>query len=112
MVEKGKIERKEFGFLNLDVEMSSNEVKIWACNKNGVNQFRLQARGKVHAATISDIIVTKEQESGVCCPKCKEVVMLIKEGIKVLYATVKCPYCGYIMNVRVSTHEDVPLKVS
>ena len=50
--------RKEFGIVNLVVEMSPNEVKIWACDpKEGRNVFRLKATGKVYAADISDIIV-------------------------------------------------------
>lgn len=52
-----KAERKEFGFVNLVVAKSDNEVRVWACGKDGINVFRLKVVGKVHAATINDIVV-------------------------------------------------------
>lgn len=55
-----KIERKDFGFLNLEVTKSDNEVRVWASSIGGINQFRLKATGKVHAATIADIVVTSK----------------------------------------------------
>ena len=53
--------RKEFGIVNLVVEKFENEVKIWACNRiTGENVFRLKAMGKVHAATIADIVIEQK----------------------------------------------------
>lgn len=43
------------------------------------------------------------------CPKCSRVVATIKEAVKTLYGTVKCPYCGHWMALEVS--ERVGLKV-
>lgn len=60
MVKKIKIEKKDFGFVRLEVTKSDSEVRVWACGRDGRNVFRLKAMGKVHAATISGIIVTKE----------------------------------------------------
>ena len=86
---KVEFERKEFGFVNLVVEKTDKEVKIWACDSQGINVFRLKAIGIVHAATIRDIIVTPHsagankirefrlasysvEKGGYNCIKCKE----------------------------------------
>lgn len=53
-----KLERKEFGILNVVVSKSKGEVRIWGCDpKTGQCMFRLKALGNVHAATIDSIVV-------------------------------------------------------
>jgi len=59
---RDRYERKEFGTVNLDVEISGNAVKIWACSLKGMNVFRLKTIGKVHAADISSIVVMSNPE--------------------------------------------------
>jgi len=54
--------RKEFGFVNLVVEVYKKQVKIWACNKEGRNVFRLKSTGGEVRFTkeLKDIVIRKE----------------------------------------------------
>jgi len=60
-LEEKDIERKDFGFQNLVVTKSKNEVRVWACNKEGVNVFRLKALGRIYGH-VTDLIVMPMKE--------------------------------------------------
>ena len=52
---KVKISKKEFKG-NVLVRVTDQEVRIWVCNEEGENIFRLKALGKVSEGT-KDVIV-------------------------------------------------------
>ena len=62
-----KLDRREFGFVNLVVTKDSvdDQIRMWACNKEGVCVFRLKAMGKVTASDdLGEIIVTSHESGG------------------------------------------------
>lgn len=53
-----KVDRKEFGMVNVEITVSDNELRLWACNENGESVLRIKAQGKVHCTEeMSSIIV-------------------------------------------------------
>lgn len=56
-----KIRTKKFGFVNVEISVSDEEIHLWACNRNGINVLRIKAVGKVHCTKeLNDIIVTRK----------------------------------------------------
>ena len=51
-----KVERRALGFVNVEFTVSDNEIRLWACNKDGMCVFRLKATGNLHKGE-HDVII-------------------------------------------------------
>lgn len=59
-----KVDRKKYGFVNVEITVSDNELRLWACDENGQNVLRIKAQGEVHCTEdVNDIIVVDRTTS-------------------------------------------------